>query len=550
MNKVIKKILLIFVIVISVLIVSVSIFLYIKSLIKHDVLITLNGLENITLNYQDEYVEDGAYVYVDNINKTDELIIDKSKMDLSKIGTYFIKYFIIVNKKEYSKYRQINIIDQIEPVITLNGSDTVTILLNEKYEEAGATGIDNYDGDISDRITISGNVDTSVPGEYKLIYELIDTSNNKTTKERIVTVKKPNVVTKENKEENKEVIKKVVTSKQPNSVTENNFTNNGFIISGYKNNNNGEFIIKLIGNNTYSYNADNVNGNYSVNIDLTDVENGEYNLIIESNAEEKILNKMSYITRLNRAKVKDKLVTFTYLENDAVKITISPFNYQYDILIDPGHGGTDAGAVNQYVYEKDMNLKVSLYEKCRYLSHGLKVYMTRETDTYGSGYGSIELSRLHRRAYEVGYYGVVSKIVYSNHHNYSYSKNIMGYELLIPAKVTDLDTELNIVSRFNSLYNLEESHKRFYAKNYDNENMYSKLNKEEYNFKDNYAINRIPYQAFNVKAIIYEGSYMSNEKEFNWYWKNSNWIKVSEIKIEEYIKSLGLSYNSDNSSCL
>ena len=47
--------------------------------------------------------------------------------------------------------------------------------------------------------------------------------------------------------------------------------------------------------------------------------------------------------------------------------------------------------------------------------------MTRTTDTYGNGLGSdYSLSRLHRRAYEVGYYGTVSKVVYSNHHNYNY----------------------------------------------------------------------------------------------------------------------------------
>ena len=43
---------------------------------------------------------------------------------------------------------------------------------------------------------------------------------------------------------------------------------------------------------------------------------------------------------------------------------------------------------------------------------------------------------------------------------------------------------------------------------------------------------------------------MSNKNEFLWYWQNDNWYKVSEAKIETYVNSLGITYNSDNSSCL
>ena len=43
---------------------------------------------------------------------------------------------------------------------------------------------------------------------------------------------------------------------------------------------------------------------------------------------------------------------------------------------------------------------------------------------------------------------------------------------------------------------------------------------------------------------------MSNKEEFNWYWQQGNWYRVSEAKIETYINSLGITYNSDNSSCL
>ena len=39
-------------------------------------------------------------------------------------------------------------------------------------------------------------------------------------------------------------------------------------------------------------------------------------------------------------------------------------------------------------------------------------------------------------------------------------------------------------------------------------------------------------------------------EDFTWYWQDGNWVNMSEIKIKQYVNSLGGSYNSDNASCL
>lgn len=53
------------------------------------------------------------------------------------------------------------------------------------------------------------------------------------------------------------------------------------------------------------------------------------------------------------------------------------------IAIDPGHGGTDAGATYGGIKEKDINLKIAQYIQT-YLQEypGVQVYLTRSTDTY------------------------------------------------------------------------------------------------------------------------------------------------------------------------
>lgn len=52
------------------------------------------------------------------------------------------------------------------------------------------------------------------------------------------------------------------------------------------------------------------------------------------------------------------------------------------ICIDPGHGGTDNGAVYGYAEEDDINLAVSLYLRCILEQSGFEIIMTRDKDYY------------------------------------------------------------------------------------------------------------------------------------------------------------------------
>lgn len=52
----------------------------------------------------------------------------------------------------------------------------------------------------------------------------------------------------------------------------------------------------------------------------------------------------------------------------------------YRVLIDPGHGGSETGAIHGGVYEKDINLQISKYLRRMLEDEGIKTYMTRDTD--------------------------------------------------------------------------------------------------------------------------------------------------------------------------
>ena len=80
------------------------------------------------------------------------------------------------------------IADTIAPVITLNGSSSVTLELQQAYNELGATATDNIDGDLTSSIVTSGSVNTNVAGTYTITYSVSDAAGNSDSTTRTVTV--------------------------------------------------------------------------------------------------------------------------------------------------------------------------------------------------------------------------------------------------------------------------------------------------------------------------------------------------------------------------
>src|SRR5699024_11529582 len=76
----------------------------------------------------------------------------------------------------------------IAPVISLNGDNPMELEVGSTYDEPGATAEDDVDGDVSDAIEVSGDVDTSTLGEYEVVYTVSDAAGNEATETRNVNV--------------------------------------------------------------------------------------------------------------------------------------------------------------------------------------------------------------------------------------------------------------------------------------------------------------------------------------------------------------------------
>ena len=78
--------------------------------------------------------------------------------------------------------------DTTAPIITLDGLAIATVNLNSTYTDAGATAMDDVDGDLTSSIVITGVVNTSIEGNYIITYTVSDTSGNIATATRQVVV--------------------------------------------------------------------------------------------------------------------------------------------------------------------------------------------------------------------------------------------------------------------------------------------------------------------------------------------------------------------------
>lgn len=140
--------------------------------------ISLNGDKNIEINYNEEYIEPGYSASYLNKDISDKVYVIGG-VDSSKLGVYSIKYNVRKNKIVVSKERRVSVVDKENPSITLVGNNSVEMCPNVSYIEEGFSALDNYDGDLTDKVKINVSDDF-------VSYEVVDSSGNVATIKRIL----------------------------------------------------------------------------------------------------------------------------------------------------------------------------------------------------------------------------------------------------------------------------------------------------------------------------------------------------------------------------
>lgn len=148
--------------------------------------LSLKGEKTITIEvneaFQDPLVE--ATFFGKDVSDD----VTKTKVQTDKIGRYTIEYKVKKGWVTKKVKRILEVVDTTKPELVLHGNTTLFLKVGESYVEPGFTATDNYDGDLTDKVKIKEDVDTSKKGEYKVTYTVEDNSKNKAVLERTVIV--------------------------------------------------------------------------------------------------------------------------------------------------------------------------------------------------------------------------------------------------------------------------------------------------------------------------------------------------------------------------
>ena len=104
-----------------------------------------------------------------------------------KCGKYYTTDGYKEEKKQTTKTKK-KTKDTEKPVITIIGEKEVTIEVGATYEDEGAKATDNVDGDITSKIKVSNEINSSKAGEYKITYTVSDKAGNTAESTRNVRV--------------------------------------------------------------------------------------------------------------------------------------------------------------------------------------------------------------------------------------------------------------------------------------------------------------------------------------------------------------------------
>ena len=137
----------------------------------------LNGEEIVTIYQGGDYIEAGYNGYNSkNVDLTSDVTIE-TNLNKDVIGEYEIVYKL----GDIVKTRIVKVIDKPKDytfiyLTTVNNNVDIYLQRGVEYKEPGYQVFSTTSSDLTSKVKVSGNVDTSKRGTYKLIYSVVDNS--------------------------------------------------------------------------------------------------------------------------------------------------------------------------------------------------------------------------------------------------------------------------------------------------------------------------------------------------------------------------------------
>ena len=177
-------------------------------------IIMINPLYNNVEEYTDPstnilYPSDVSRNYVNftgDISNNDRLTVELSHYNENTLENYIagakknyldlslnhdLHSLLLWGQYKLDKYPTVEYERELEiPVITLIGDTEISLFINDNYVEPGYSALDNIDGIITNKVVITGSVNTTLEGIYDISYDVTDTLGN----QAITVVRKITVV--------------------------------------------------------------------------------------------------------------------------------------------------------------------------------------------------------------------------------------------------------------------------------------------------------------------------------------------------------------------
>ena len=153
--------------------------------------LTLNGEKEVELELGKEYVDLGYTASDDCDGDITQNVTVEGTVDVQTCGEYKLTYKVVDSYGNVAKAnRKVIVKDMVAPELTLKGDSSIYLLAGKKFSDPGYTAFDNLDGNITSKVKVSGEVNVNKTGIYKITYEVSDSSGNKQTVVRTVSVYK------------------------------------------------------------------------------------------------------------------------------------------------------------------------------------------------------------------------------------------------------------------------------------------------------------------------------------------------------------------------
>ena len=146
----------------------------------------LLGTEDMVIYQNTDFIDEGYKAYDNKGNNYNDSVSVSGQVNTNVVGEYTITYSF----NEIVKTRTVSVISETKHItyLILNDSNVIFLKLGDKFIDPGYTVLDSENDNLQNLVKVSGVVDTSKAGTYKIIYSVKNDLGMTISAERTVIV--------------------------------------------------------------------------------------------------------------------------------------------------------------------------------------------------------------------------------------------------------------------------------------------------------------------------------------------------------------------------